>query len=159
MATTTATNPAKFKNIPTGVKGKDDNTKMLLLLETSPRCAQLDWEEAGLQILAFIQHCFNYLYHNHNYDNPNTEHHYYHICTYNYSCSGHQQVEDTPSFPSPAPPSLTNSYHRKLMAETLAFGSQDCPNVSPSGNLSGLGVQNPCPWKISGPRVMCFSIH
>ena len=29
------------------------------------------------------------------------------------------------------------------------LGPRDCPRASPSGNLSGLGVQNPRPWEIS----------
>ena len=36
-------------------------------------------------------------------------------------------------------------------------GPRDCPRASPSGNLSGLGVQNPRPWKISWASGSVFS--
>ena len=38
-----------------------------------------------------------------------------------------------------------------------ALGPRDCPRASPSGNLSGLGVQNPRPWEISWASGGVFS--
>ena len=37
------------------------------------------------------------------------------------------------------------------------LGPRDCPRASPSGNLSGLGVQNPRPWEISWASGGVFS--
>ena len=37
------------------------------------------------------------------------------------------------------------------------LGPRDCPRASPSGNLSGLGVQNPRPWEISWASGSVFS--
>ena len=37
------------------------------------------------------------------------------------------------------------------------LGPRDCPRASPSGNLSGLGVQNPRPWEISWASGSGFS--
>ena len=36
-------------------------------------------------------------------------------------------------------------------------GPRDCPRASPSGNLSGLGVQNLRPWEISWASGSVFS--
>ena len=40
---------------------------------------------------------------------------------------------------------------------TKSIAPRDCPRASPSGNLSGLGVQNPRPWEISWASGGVFS--
>ena len=44
-----------------------------------------------------------------------------------------------------------------LCGDFAPLGPRDCPRASPSGNLSGLGVQNPRPWEISWASGGVFS--
>ena len=44
-----------------------------------------------------------------------------------------------------------------LSIDFAPLGPRDCPRASPSGNLSGLGVQNPRPWEISWASGGVFS--
>ena len=62
------------------------------------------------------------------------------------------QMKNTPQnqyFPANAERMDVHCLESGCIGKYIPLGPRDFPRASPSGNLSGLGVQNPRPWEIS----------